>query len=76
MPSTGRQDGDIARCDLDFLAVVAAETDPRVAARDAERFMNRGVVVQIVVDAVAPHIAPAIGAEQPLDVFLGVVVIE
>jgi len=36
--------------------------------------MNRGVVVQIIVDAVAPHVAPAIGAEQSLDGLLGVAV--
>src|SRR5258708_26897566 len=47
-----------------------------MAAGYAERFVNRGVVVQIVVDAIAPHIAPAIGAEQSLDGLLGVVVID
>src|ERR1700682_2178657 len=47
-----------------------------MAAADAERFMNRRVVVQIVEDAVAPHVAPAIGAEQSLDGFLGMLVVD
>jgi hypothetical protein len=41
-----------------------------MAAGDAERFVHGGVVVQIVVDAVAPHVAPAVGAEQAFDGFL------
>ena len=45
-----------------------------VAARDAEHFMHGRVVVQIIVDAVAPHRAPAIGAEQSLDGLLGMIV--
>ena len=76
MPSTGRQNGDIARSDFDFLAAVAAKPDSGMAARDAKRFVDRRVIVQIIVDAVASHIAPAIGAEQSLDGFLGVVVID
>src|ERR1700681_2118998 len=47
-----------------------------MAAGDAERFMNRRVVVQIVEDAVAPHIAPAIGAKESLDGFLGMLVVD
>ncbi len=74
MPGAGGQDRDIAGCNFDLLAVVAAEPHPRMAAGDAERLMHRGVVVQIIIDAVAPHLAPAIGAEQSLDGFLGVTV--
>ena len=76
MPGAGGQDRNVARRDLDLLAAVTAEADPRMAARDAERFVNRGVVVQIIVDAVAPHVAPAIGAEQSLDGLFGMVVID
>jgi len=36
---------------------------------DAERLMHGRMIVQINVDAVAPHRAPAIGAEQPSMVF-------
>ena len=76
MPGAGGQDRDVAGRDLEFLAAVAAEANPGVAARDAERFVHRRVIVQIIVDAVAPHIAPAIGAEQSLDGFLGVIAID
>lgn len=62
MAGAGGEDGDVAGRDLEFPAGVAAEPDPGMAARDAERFVNRGVVVQIIVDAVAPHVAPAMGA--------------
>ncbi len=54
--------------------MVAAELHARVPTGDAERFMHRRMVVRIVVDAVAPHRAPAIGAEQPLDGLFGVIV--
>ena len=47
-----------------------------MATGDAQRFVNRGVIVQIVVDAVAPHVAPAIGAEQPLDGLFGMIVVD
>ena len=36
--------------------------------------MNRGVIVQIVVDAVAPHVPPIVGAEQVFDGLFGVIV--
>jgi hypothetical protein len=47
-----------------------------MAAGDAECFVDGGVVVQVIVDAVAPHIAPAIGAEQSLDGFFRARVVE
>jgi hypothetical protein len=68
------QDGDVAGGYFQLLAAVAAEADTGVATGDAEHFMHGGVVVQIIVDAVAPHRAPAIGAEQSLDGFFRVVV--
>ena len=71
MPGACGEDGDIARRNFKLTAVVAAEPHPRMAARDAERLVNRRMVVQIIVDAVAPHLAPAIGAEQSLDGFFG-----
>ncbi len=54
--------------------MVAAEADPGMAARYTERFMHGRMIVRIIVDAVAPHRAPAIGAEQSLDGFFGMIV--
>ena len=74
MPGAGGQDGDVAGRDRDLFALVAAEPDDGVTPGDTERFMNRRVVVQIIVDAVPPHRAPAIGAEQALDGFFRMIV--
>src|SRR6266700_4101358 len=49
---------------------------PGMAAGNAERLVNGGMVMQIIVDAVAPHLPPAVGAEQSLDGFLGVLVVD
>src|SRR6266852_2532760 len=76
MSGAGREDGDIAGRDLDLLATVAAEPHPRMAARNAECLVNGGMVMQIIVDAVAPHLAPAVGAEQSLNGFLRVFVVD
>src|SRR3981081_3500602 len=76
MPSAGGEDGDVAGRDLDFLPAVAAEPPPGMAAGDAKRLVHRRVVVQIIEHAVAPHLAPAIGAEQSLDGFLRVAVVD
>ena len=70
------KDGDVAGRDFNFLAAVAAEANLGASARYAEHFVNRGVIVQIVVDAVAPHVAPAIGAEQVLDGLLGMIAVD
>src|SRR3954467_5933854 len=67
------QDRDVARADFYLLAFIAAEANPGASARDPEHFVNCGVIVQIVVDAVAPHVSPAIGAEQVLEDPLGVI---
>ena len=74
MPGAGGQDGDVAGGDFQRLAFVAAELHARMAAGDAERLVHGGMVVQIIIDAVAPHRAPAMGAEQPLDGFFRVIV--
>src|SRR5712664_2325633 len=76
MSGAGREDGDIGGRDLDLLATVSAEPHPRMAARNAECLVNGGMVMQIIVDAVAPHLAPAVGAEQSLDGFLRVLVVD
>src|ERR1700753_2301039 len=71
MAGTRRQDRDVTRIEFEFPAAITAETNPCMATGDAERLVNGGVIVQIVVDAVAPHIAPAMGAEQLFDGCLG-----
>src|SRR3984885_5954152 len=76
MAGTGGQDRDITRVKLEFLAVIAAEANARMAAGNAERLVDRGVIVQVVVDAVVPTIAPAVRAEQAFDNFLGIAVAE
>jgi hypothetical protein len=70
MPGAGRQDRDIAGGNLEVTAGVAAKTHQCAAACDAEGFMHGRVIVQVAVDAVAPHVAPAVGAEQALDSLL------
>src|SRR5436190_4576998 len=44
MPGAGGKNGNVASRNLELLAAVAAEADPGMAAGDAERFVNRGVV--------------------------------
>ena len=74
MAGAGRENGDVAGHDLDCLAVIAAKADARAAAGNAERLVHGRMVVQIIEDAVAPHITPAVGAEQTFDGLFGMVV--
>jgi len=41
-----------------------ADNDDLLAARDTEHLMDLGVIMNVVVDAVAPRIAPAVAFEQ------------
>ena len=68
------QDRDVASRDIESPAVVTAELHARMPTGDAERLMHGRMVVQIIVDAVAPHRAPAIRAEQSLDGLFRVIV--
>jgi len=43
--------------------ILAAEADAPFAARDAERLMDPGVIVHVVVDAVAPGVCPTVRFE-------------
>ena len=70
MASPRRQDRDIASFQSEFAAGIATETDPGVAAGDAERFMDRVMVVEVVKYTVAPHLAPTVRTEQAFDRFL------
>jgi hypothetical protein len=67
MAGAGGQDRDVAGGDFEFLALIATEPNAGVPTRNPERFVNGRVIMQIVVNAVAPHVAPAIGAEQLFD---------
>src|SRR6266480_5186171 len=76
MPGAGGQDRNIAGGNFQHLALVAAEAHLRMAARDAEHLMHGGVIVHKIVDAVAPHRAPAVGAEQSFNRLFGMVVVD
>ena len=67
MAGAGRQDDDVARHDFDLLAVLAAEAHRGAAAGDAHRLVDHRMIVHIGINAVAPHIAPAVGGEGFLD---------
>jgi hypothetical protein len=47
--------------------MVAAEANACAPTRNAKHLMHRRVIVQIVVDAVAPRAAPAVLLEQVFD---------
>ena len=67
MARAGGQDGDVTGLQSEYSTFLAAEADPPLAARDAENLMDPGVVVHVVVDAVAPCAAPSVRFEQILD---------
>src|ERR1700742_3609592 len=67
MARAGGQDGDVAGLQREYSTFPAAEADPTLAARDAEDLMDPGVIVHVVVDAVAPCVAPSVRLEQVLD---------
>ena len=67
MADAGRQDGDVARLQLDGLPLGAAELDLGAAARNAQHLVRAGMAMQEVVDAVAPAIAPAVPGEGLLE---------
>jgi hypothetical protein len=67
MARAGGQDGDVAGLQREYSTFLAAEADPTLAARDAEDIMDPGVIVHVVVDAVAPCVAPSVRLEQILD---------
>src|SRR4029453_17427571 len=64
MAGPGRQDHDVTGLEREDPALVAAEARATLAARDAEHLMNPGMVMDVVVDAVAPGIATTVGLEQ------------
>jgi hypothetical protein len=54
-----RQDHDVARLEHQCASLRAARPDSGVSARNAEHFMNPGVVMREIVNAIPPGIAPA-----------------
>jgi hypothetical protein len=62
-----RQDGDVAGLQRQDSALLAAEAGAALAARDGEHFVNSGMIVHIVVDAVEPAIVLPVGIEKVLD---------
>src|SRR5947208_8454593 len=67
MSGAGGQDGDVASFQREDPALVAAEPNAPLAARDAQDLMNPGVIVHVVVDALTPGVAPSISFELFLD---------
>jgi hypothetical protein len=51
----GGQDGNVAGLQREYSTFLAIEADPPLAARDAEDLMDPGMIVDVVVDAVAPQ---------------------
>jgi hypothetical protein len=61
------QDRNVTRFQEERAPFGAAELNLAGAARDAEHFVNARVIMRIVVDAVAPRVAPAIAFKQVLE---------
>src|SRR5512133_1360435 len=59
----GRQDRDVAGGERKHLALLAAETDARLAGRNAEHLVRIAVTMMIIEDAISPAVAPAIRRE-------------
>ena len=63
----GRQHCDVAGPQCKDPSCPAAEADTPLAARDAEHLMDSGVIVYVVIDTIAPGVAPSVSFEQVLD---------
>ena len=68
------QDRNVTFPDFEILAVVAAEADQRAPARDCQCLMHRRVIMEIIVDTIAPCLAPAVRIEQRFDHFFRAVI--
>src|SRR5258708_1532793 len=64
MPCSSGQDGNVACFKSQGTTKASAELHLAFTAGNAEHFMNAGMVVHIVVNAVTPGIAPAVAFEQ------------
>src|ERR1700750_1468396 len=63
----GGQDGDVACLQREDPSLPPSEPDATFAARDSKHLMDPGMIVNVIVDAVAPSVAPAVLFEQVLD---------
>ena len=61
-----RQDGDVTRLHLERTSAFTAELDFGGATRNAEHFVNAGMIMAVIVNAVSPGASPAIALEQIL----------
>ena len=64
MARSRRKNRHVARLQLKSTSLRSSELNLAAAARDAKHFVGAGMIVNIVVDAVPPHIAPTIAFEQ------------
>src|SRR5690349_947908 len=71
MAGAGRQHRDVAGDKFEHLARLAAEAYLCASARDAERLVDHRMIVHVGKNAVAPHVAPTVGAKRALDDALG-----
>src|SRR3954447_1943900 len=69
---TCRENGDITGFKGERPASFAAELHLAAAARDAENFVYQRMVMNVIVDAVAPRISPAVFLEEVLEHCRGV----
>src|SRR5262249_9777066 len=60
----GGQDHNIAGLGAKLFSAFTAEANPGMTARNPEHFVRSRVVVCVIVNAVAPGIAPAVAAKQ------------
>src|SRR5437868_13182708 len=67
MASAGRQDDHIAGVQGEYPPFLATESNASLATRDAEHLMDPGVIVHVVVNAVAPAMSPSVRFEQVFD---------
>src|SRR5262249_18906283 len=61
---SGRQHHHVAGLEVKRFSPFAAEANPGMAAHDPEHFVRARVIVHVIVNAVAPGIAPAVVRKQ------------
>lgn len=67
VPGTSGKDSYVASLEMECSAIVAAKADRAIASSDAKYLVNARMVVHVVVDFVAPRIAPAVSLEEIFD---------
>ena len=64
MSCASQQDGNVARLQLQNTAPMSAELHLAFTAGNAKHFVDAGMVMHIIVNAVTPGVAPAVAVEQ------------